>query len=270
MTDLRTAAPGPGLCRVEHLMGTVITLELADPLPWHTLDALADDVFRWLHAVDARFSTFRPDSEVCRFDRGAVTLSEASPEFRHVLERCADLWVDTDGFFDAYATGGLDPSGFVKGWSAQVASDRLVAAGAVSHCVNAGGDVRVRGRAPDGGPWRIGIQHPWRPDAACHAVQGTDIAVATSGVYERGQHVLDPRSGGPARGLRSVTVVGPDLGVADAYATAAVAMGRAGLRWLGRLPDYEWAVVTDEGRFQRSSGLPSLDRPAVDRHPADR
>jgi thiamine biosynthesis lipoprotein len=260
VTDLRTAASGPGLCRVEHLMGTVITLDLADPLPPQTLDALADDVFRWLLEVDARFSTFKPDSEVCRFDRGEVSLSEASADLRHVLERCADLWGETDGFFDAYATGRLDPSGFVKGWSAQVASDRLMAAGAVNHCVNAGGDIRVRGHGPDGGPWRIGIQHPWQPDAACHAVTGTDVAVATSGVYERGHHVLDPRSGRPARGLRSVTVVGADLGVADAYATAAVAMGRAGARWLTRLPGYECAVVTDDGRFLRSSGLPSLDR----------
>ncbi|MEK8109860.1 FAD:protein FMN transferase [Micromonospora sp. M12] len=61
-----------------------------------------------------------------------------------MLETCADLWGATDGFFDAYATGRLDPSGFVKGWAAQVASDRLLAAGAGNHCVNAGGDVRVR------------------------------------------------------------------------------------------------------------------------------
>jgi thiamine biosynthesis lipoprotein len=258
LTDLRRAPTRPGLSRVEQVMGTAVTLDIADPLPSSTLNVLADEVFRWLREVDARFSTYKADSEVCRFDRGEVSLSEASRDLRYVLERCADLWGETDGYFDAYATGRLDPSGFVKGWSAQVASDLLTAAGVVNHCVNAGGDVRVRGRAPDA-PWRIGIQHPWDRGAACHVVAGTDLAVATSGVYERGHHVLDPRSGRPARGLRSVTVVGADLGAADAYATAAVAMGRAGMRWASRLPGYACAVVTDDGRFLRSPGLPSVD-----------
>jgi thiamine biosynthesis lipoprotein len=88
-------------------------------------------------------------------------------------------------------------------------------------------------------------------------VEGTDLAVATSGVYERGHHVVDPRRGRPARGLRSVTVVGADLGVADAYATAALAMGRSGARWLSRLDGFGCVVVTDEGRKLSSAALPS-------------
>jgi thiamine biosynthesis lipoprotein len=88
---------------------------------------------------------------------------------------------------------------------------------------------------------------------------GTDLAVATSGVYEDGPHVIDPRQGKLARGLRSVTVVGPDLGTADAYATAAMAMGRNGLHWLARLSGYTCAVVTDDGRCLQSDGLPLAD-----------
>lgn len=251
-----TAAPArPGLRRVEQVMGTPVSLDLADDLPRATLEALADEVFAWLREVDARFSTYRDDSEVRRFDRGEVPLTGASSDLRLVLERCADLWGATDGWFDAYATGSLDPSGYVKGWAAQVASDRLLAAGAANHCLNAGGDVRVRGLSPAGRPWRIGVQHPWDRSATCLVLTGTDLAVATSGVYERGHHVLDPRRGEPARGLRSVTVVGPDLGVADAYATAAVAMGAAGVGWLDRLTGYEYAVITDAGRCRCSPHL---------------
>lgn len=249
----------PGLCRVEQIMGTAITLDLADDLPPATLHELADQVFTWMREVDARFSTYRADSEVCRFDRGEVLLSEASENLRFVLEACADLWGATDGFFDAYATGGLDPSGFVKGWAAQVASDRLLAAGAANHCVNAGGDVRVRGHSPSGEPWRIGIRHPWDAMATCLVLTGTDLAVATSGVYERGRHVLDPRRGAPAGGLRSVTVVGTDLGVADAYATAALAMGVTGIGWLDRLADHTHAVITDDAYQFLSANLPLTD-----------
>ncbi|MEH0937708.1 FAD:protein FMN transferase [Micromonospora psammae] len=237
-------------------MGTAISLDLADDLPAATLHELAEETFDWLREVDARFSTYRDDSEVSRLDRGELALAEASADLRAVLERCADLWGATDGYFDAYATGRLDPSGYVKGWSAQVASDRLVAAGAVNHCLNAGGDIRVRGRSSAGRPWRIGVRHPWDAAATCLVLTGTDLAVATSGVYERGHHVIDPRRGEPARGLRSVTVLGADLGVADAYATAAVAMGAAGIGWLDRLPDHLHAVVTDDRRLLHSTDLP--------------
>ncbi|PSK63026.1 FAD:protein FMN transferase [Micromonospora sp. MH33] len=251
------AAGRPGLRRVEQVMGTAISLDLADDLPAAALHELAERTFAWLREVDARFSTYRADSEVCRLDRGELPLAEGSADLRAVLERCADLWAGTDGFFDVYATGRLDPSGYVKGWAAQVASDRLVAAGAPNHCLNAGGDVRVRGHAAAGGPWRIGVRHPWDPTATCLVLAGTDLAVATSGVYERGHHVVDPRRGAPAVGLRSVTVVGPDLGVADAYATAAVAMGEPGIAWLDRLPaPWRHAVVTEDARLLHSRALP--------------
>jgi FAD:protein FMN transferase len=249
-------ATRPGLRRVEIVMGTAISLDLADDLPMSTLDELADMVFGWLREVDARFSTYREDSEVNRFGRGEVALGDASEDLRFVLARCADLWGETDGYFDGYATGHLDPSGYVKGWSVQLASDRLLEAGAPNHCLNAGGDIRLRGLSAAGRPWRVGIRHPWNPKATCTVIGGTDLAIATSGVYERGQHVIDPRKGTPARGLRSVTVVGADLGTADAYATAAVAMGGSGARWVGRRRGYTCAVVTDDGRFLRSPALP--------------
>jgi thiamine biosynthesis lipoprotein len=245
-----------GLRRVEQVMGTAISLELAGDLAYPKLSLLADEVFSWLRLVDERFSTYRPASDVCRLDRGELRVEDCAADVRWVLDRCAWLWRETDGYFDAYATGRLDPSGYVKGWAVQVASDRLLGAGLADHCINAGGDIRVRGHPEPGQPWRIGIRHPWQPTAVCWVVAGTDLAIATSGTYERGTHVFDPHTGGPATALRSVTVVGPDLGTADAYATAALAMGTAGLDWLARLDGYESAVVTEDGRLFRSAGLP--------------
>ncbi len=242
--------------RVEQVMGTAVSLHLADPLPQPQLARLADEVFAWLHEVDRRFSTYKEDSEVNRVHRGELDPAAGSADLRKVLDACAELWRTTDGYFDAYATGRLDPSGYVKGWSVQVASDRLVAAGAGNHCLNAGGDVRVRGRPAAGEEWRVGIRHPWEALAVCWVISGTDLAVATSGTYERGYHVIDPYRGEPATVLRSVTVVGPDLGLADAYATAALAMGRAGLDWLAALDGYESGVVTEDGEAYRSPGLP--------------
>jgi thiamine biosynthesis lipoprotein len=261
----------PGLRRVEHLMGTAVSLHIGPSVPSATAERMAEHTFDWLREVDRRFSTYRDDSEVTLLDRGRLDASECSADLRAVLDTCADLWRVTDGWFDPYATGRLDPSGYVKGWSVQVASDRLLVDGAADHCLNAGGDVRVRGDAPADlrrpGPdvtavadgWRVGIRHPWQPEHVCRVLAGRDLAVATSGSYERGRHVIDPFRGEPATGLCSVTVVGADLGLADGYATAALAMGTAGLRWLAELDGYEWAVVTDAGETYRSTGLPLAD-----------
>lgn len=247
-----------GYRRSELVMGTMVALDIADPLPDDTLEGLADGFYAWMREVDARFSTYRKDSEVSRMDRRELLLRDGSQHLRDVHESCADLWRDTDGFFDVYATGRLDPSGYVKGWAAEVASARLAAAGSRNHLVNAGGDVRVRGAPQPGQPWRVPVRHPWDGDGAFLILAVTDVGVATSGTYERGFHVVDPRTGKPASALRSVTVVGPDLGRADAYATAAVAMGRAGLDWLARLAEsgYEVAVVTEDGDGFCSPGLP--------------
>ena len=240
-------------------MGTAVSIELADDRPDEQLRELIADVCAWLHEVDARFSTYKPDSEVMRMRRGEVTAATCSADLSHVLNACADLWRDTDGYFDAYAGGPLDPSGYVKGWSVEVASDRLLKAGSTSHYINAGGDIRMRGTHPEGGPWRVGIRHPWEADKVSWVLALTDGAIATSGTYERGFHVLNPRTGRPASGLRSVTVVGPSLALADAYATAALAMGEAGLSWLAKLATdgYDSAVVTDDGRAFSSANLPA-------------
>ena len=244
---------------VEHVMGTVVSIELADDQPEPELRGMIDDVCAWLHEVDARFSTYKPDSEVNRLQRREITIAECSADMRHVLDACADLWRDTDGYFDAYAAGPLDPSGYVKGWSVEVASARLAEAGSLRHYINAGGDIRMRGGSPDGEPWRVGIRHPWEADKLSWVLAVTEGAVATSGTYERGDHVINPRTGKAARGLRSVTVVGPDLALADAYATAALAMGEGGISWLAKraADGFESAIVTDDGRAFSSANLPA-------------
>jgi thiamine biosynthesis lipoprotein len=237
-------------------MGTAISVQIADPLPRRDLEMLMGEAFAWFHDVDQRFSTYKDDSEITLLDRGDWILGDCSSTVRDVLDACAMLATATNGYFDIHATGRLDPSGYVKGWAVQRASDHLVAAGSVNHCLNAGGDVRVRGEEAPGVPWRIGIRHPFEADKLAWVVAGTDLGVATSGTYERGFHVIDPRRGQAARGLCSVSVVGPDLGLADAYATAGVAMGLSGLTWLAALDGYETAVVTAAGEAYRSDGLP--------------
>jgi FAD:protein FMN transferase len=223
-------------------MGMPVTIDVRDA---RAGTAGLSRAFAWLREVDAVFSTHRPDSEVSRLGRGELALRDARPMVRQVLARCERLRAATDGYFDARAPrpGTLDPTGLVKGWAVDAASALLERSGARRWCIDAGGDVRVRGGAARGAPWRIGIRHPRRRDRVAAVLEAGDLAVATSGAYERGEHIVDPHTGRPPHGVLSVTVVGPDLATADACATAAFAMGARGPRWTAGLRGYDAMTI---------------------------
>src|SRR5207237_1247990 len=105
-------------------------------------------------------------------------------------------------------------------------------------------------------PWRIGIQHPLDPAALAGVVALGNGAVATSGTYERGEHIVDPRTGRAPEGVLSVTVTGPDLGTADAYATAAFAMGADGPAWTATLDGYEAMTILADETVLATRGFP--------------
>ena len=116
----------------------------------------------------------------------------------------------------------------------------------------------TRGRPEPGRRWNVGIQHPWENDKVADVVEIEDGGVATSGRYERGDHVLDPRTGLPATTWMSVTVVAVDLGLADAYATAAMAMGPDGLEWLTTLEGVEAMGIAENRMVVTTAGFPSV------------
>ncbi len=243
--------------RVHHCMGTVFTFDIRDP---GVNPAVVDEAVRWLHHVDATFSTYRVDSQISRLARGEAVLGDCTPEVQTVLQRCAELERGTGGFFSARAGGTLDPSGYVKGWAIQTASDILLAAGSTNHSVNGGGDMQCAGDSAPGQPWRIGVAHPHRPGDLAAIVTGTGIAVATSGTAERGRHVLNPHTQRAPLGLASMTVAGPHLSEADAYATAAFAMGTAARAWLEQRPGYwGFGVNTNGGTWATSGWATSCD-----------
>jgi thiamine biosynthesis lipoprotein len=239
-TDIRVAQR-----RVEHCMGTVFSIDVRTPGVDH---AVIESVVAWLHWADATFSTYRPDSEISRLGRGEISLDRCAPDVRRVLERCEQLSAETDGYFSAYAGGALDPSGLVKGWAIERASEMLIAAGSRNHCVNGGGDVQCAGSAAPDVAWRIGIADPHRPGELVAVVAGDGIAVATSGPAERGAHIIDPHLASSPGALASITVVGAGLATVDAYATAAFAMGDRAPAWLESRAQYEALVVHADGQ----------------------
>jgi len=209
----------PSLSRA--VMGMPVTVDIRTDLAG--TERLLAEAFAWLDWVDATFSTYREDSQVSRINRGELAPHHAHAAVTDVIADCRRLAEATSGYFDHLIGGRFDPTGYVKGWAGERLSRVLSGRGAVDHCVDLGGDVRVRGHAKPGVPWRVGVRDP--AGRIVRVVTSDDVAVATSGSYERGNHIIDPTTSRPARSLASVTVVGRDLGIADAYATALFAAG---------------------------------------------
>lgn len=250
MTSL--AADPARVVHVEPCMGTAFTIDIRDRGDW---DAAVGDAVGWLHSVDRVFSTYRADSDISRVDRGELTVAGADPRVAEVLDLCAELQLETSGYFTAMVNGRLDPTGLVKGWAVEGASDILRAHGSHNHAVNGGGDMQLAGERAPGQPWRVGISDPFEGTRVLTVVTGRDLAVATSGVAERGAHIVNPFTGRPATELASVTVVGRSLARVDAWATAAFAMGTGALAWLGALPGCEGMVVAADATVSATAGL---------------
>ncbi len=209
-------------------------------------EALRDAVAE-LRAIDITYGPNQPNSLVSKLRRGEIS-PESYPPLADLVDRCATMRAATDGWFDAWAVpGGFDPGGLLGGWAVERATARLRAAGVHDYAVLSGADLTVRGFAPHGGPWRIAVHHPTDARRAPLMLEMTAGAVGTSGVSGRRGHVVDPHTGEPADQLLAATVVGPDLAVADAYATALYAAGPVGLAWFRNGSAYQ-ALVVDRRR----------------------
>ena len=164
------------------------------------------------------------------------------------------------GAFDPwFAKGIYDPIGLVKGWGADKAVKKLQEFGALSGQVNAAGDISVFGSYPNERglkPWKIGIRSPWDPLKVVKVFEMNDGAIATSGTYEKGAHIINPRTGLPATGALSATVVGPNGAWAEALATALVVSGREGVNWfqMPELSEYGAWVIDRHSEIAWSVG----------------
>jgi thiamine biosynthesis lipoprotein len=212
------------------------------------------------HEADEVFSTWKADSPMSRLRRGEIRLEQTPREVAEVLALCENARDICGGWFDPWRLpGGVDPTGLVKGWAAQRALGVLQRADVAGAMVNAGGDIAVFGEPEAGEPWRIGIRDPRTSDALLCVVSIRGVgAVATSGTYERGAHIVDPATGGPASGVLSATVTGPDLALADAFATALVASSGRALERVARVPGYSALIMNDDFGLRATSGFPGL------------
>lgn len=232
-------------------MGTVVTIDLyrrAGLEPRDLVDSVARAV-DVLHRADKVFSTWKADSPISRLRRGEITLGEAPSEVAVVLNLCRRARACTGGWFDPWAIdGGVDPTGYVKGWSAERALEQLRDADLDGAMVNAAGDIASFGSAVAGEPFRVGIVRPDAPNELACVVELRG-ALATSGAYERGEHLVSPRAHGLDTSVASASVSGPDLGLADALATGLAVGGREVLALIEAMAEYEALTIGHDGTW---------------------
>ncbi|WP_456786961.1 FAD:protein FMN transferase [Cellulomonas sp. P5_C5] len=229
-------------------MGIPVSVDVRDGDP-ATTPGLVASAFASLHAADRRFSRHDPDSEVSRFGRGELSPAELSDDLREVMGLAGRAWRDSGGAFSVRRPdGSVDTDGVVKGWAVQRAADLLVARGLARFCWNAGGDVVTRGEPEPGRGWHVAVRDPLVGEAFLAVLELRDGAVATSGTYERGNHVWDGRTGALATSLLSATVVAPDLTTADVLATSVLALGPDGVTWAAGVGASAVIAVTVDGR----------------------
>ncbi|MEV0586197.1 FAD:protein FMN transferase [Nonomuraea sp. NPDC050310] len=201
----------PGTARMEVVMGIPVMVDIRTALPERELVPVMADAFAWLRWAG---ETLAPEMD--RFHGGQTI--EQLPELIEVLHRCDELYEATGGWFDK-----ADHPAYIRGWAIERLSRALTNAGAVDHRIDVGGDIRVRGSASPGRAWRIGVRDP-REGTVRRVLSAHDLAVAT---------------------VDEVTVCGPDLGVAMAWALALPRMRPAAARLPGA--DYEVIASSDEG-----------------------
>jgi thiamine biosynthesis lipoprotein len=223
----------------------------------------------WFDTVEQALSPYREDSDLCRWRRGERMRAE-SPLLDEVVADCEALARLTGGGFRPYDRAGrYDPTGYVKGWAIERGADLLVEHGVTDACLGIGGDLQMVGR-PGSRPWRVGVVDPadWvRVVAVVEAPPGAvaRFAVATSGNTQRGAHIwpatrFPERARPTAHRLASITVVGPDLRLADAFATAIWARALdepLGSAWAW-LPGtgYDALAVDPQGHLRVTPGMP--------------
>jgi FAD:protein FMN transferase len=268
--------------RTEVLMGTIVTIHVVRD----SSDAgrAIERAFGWFREIEARCTKFNAESELMQVCARVGVAMRVSPIVFEAVRFALAVAEDTRGAFDP-ATGegdvgpgeratyrdiDIDPVGqtlsvrrpltidlgaVAKGLAVDAAARELQPFR--DFAIDAGGDLYLGGRNPDGSPWSVGIRHPREEGRVMDTFRITDAAVCTSGDYERPGHIVDPRPGASAGAVVSVTVVAPGAMLADALGTAAFVLGPTdGLRLFERHGVEGVIVTTSLERFE----TPSLPR----------
>ena len=238
------------------VMGTVVTVDLFECRDDDGARRAVQRASDFLHEVDRVFSTYRESSPLNRLRRGELTLGETPPQVADVLDLCQRAKSLSGGWFDPWAMpGGVDPTGYVKGWAAHLALDEFRGLDVNGVIVNAAGDIATFGGPVGEEAFRTGIV---RPDDAQRLAAVVELrgCLATSGEAQRGAHLFNPFTREFAGAVASASVAGPDLGLCDALATALSVGGHDVMVLIDKFEGYEAMTIDASGSMRATPGFP--------------
>lgn len=237
------------------LMGMPITVEIVDK---GANPKVLEKVFDYFEYVDEKFSPFKKTSEVTRINNGELKEADYSQDMKTVFLLSEKTKNVTNGYFDITDNNGkYNPSGLVKGWAIYYAAKILGELGFGNFYVEAGGDIQVRGKNEKKSAWKIGIRNPFNKNEIIKVVYlGKNEGIATSGTYERGYHIYNPKNRAEKpEEIVSISVIGPNIYEADRFATAAFAMQRDGIGFIEKLNGFEAYMIDKKGIATMTSGF---------------
>ncbi|MBA2248663.1 MAG: FAD:protein FMN transferase [Chitinophagaceae bacterium] len=207
------------------------------------------------------------DKSLWNFDLAMTSLPDAATAKQSVrLINYKNVIVDEDRstLFLKHKGMRIGFGGIGKGYAAEKAKQVLQQLGVKSGIVNAAGDLITWGRQPNGMPWTIGIADPDAANQPFSSLDITNMAVATSGNYEKFvvidgkkySHTIDPKTGLPVTGIKSVTIISPNAEIADALTTPVMVMGiQAGLHMINQLPYINGIIIDDDNKLHTSANI---------------
>src|SRR3989344_1841733 len=237
------------------IMGMPVIVEIRDDSVNENIISRVFDLFNY---VDEKFSTYKPESEINKINNGEILIENASKDMKEIFKLSEKTKKETDGYFDIVNEDGkYNPSGIVKGWAILNASKLILEAGFSNFYVEAGGDIQVNGFADTNKGWKVGIRSPFNVKEIIKMVYlRNSEGIATSGSYERGSHVYNPKNKLDSLSeIVSITVIGPNIYEADRFATAAYAMQNKGIYFIEKLKGFEAYMIDKNGTATMTTGF---------------
>lgn len=236
--------------QTRQIMGMPITIEIAEIVD----RKIFTTIFDYFKAVDKQFSPYKKTSEVGLINQGKLKTAHYSKEMKQIITLAKKTTHQTNGYFDIYNNEAFDPSGIVKGWAIHNASKLLKQHGIKNFSIEAGGDIQVSGKNSQGKNWQVGIRNPFKGDEIVKVIEVSSNGIATSGNYERGEHIYNPK-GRLLDDVVSITVIGKNIYEADRFATAAFAMGAKGIEFIDAINGLEGYAINRQGIARLTSGF---------------
>lgn len=232
-------------------MGMPITLEIVGS----ENEEILNKVFDYFVQIDNKFSTYKSTSEITLINKGELELDEYTPEMKEILFLAKQTKFETKGYFNIEQEEKIDPSGIVKGWAILKAAEILRKENLKNFYIDAGGDIEAAGLNSEKKPWRVGIRNPFNAKEIVKVLKVSNKGVATSGTYERGKHIYNPKTHSFTTDIVSLTIVGPNVYEADRFATGAFAMGKEGIDFIEKQKGFEGYIIDKNGKATYTSGF---------------